>query len=527
MGKAYYCTPHMGGLDLRYIVSIDQGTTGTRCLVVDEMGRPLSWAYKEHKNIYPRPGWVEHDPLEILDAAKYVVGEALRGLPSREGRVAAVGVTNQRETTVIWNRRTGIPVYNAIVWQDTRTREQCDQLRAEGLENDPIHRLTGLYASTYFSATKIEWILKNVPGAEELARRGELAFGTIDTWLIWNLTKDVRENSGGAHVTDYSNASRTMLFDIEKLEWSEELLELFGIPAEIMPQPLPSIYRDYYGYTDLWGLVDDSVPVCGDLGDQQAALFGQTCYSPGDAKNTYGTGCFLLQNIGERPVLSRHGLLTTVAYSMERGRAVYAMEGSIAIAGSLLKWLAENIGLIGSPRESGEIAARAGEEGSAGVYFVPAFSGLFAPYWDPSARGLLIGLSAYTRKEHIVYAALESICWQTYDVVEAISRDTGVELSTLRVDGGASMNDMLMQLQADVLGCEVVRPEFTETTSLGAAYAAGLAAGVWRDLDELRGMWRASAIFRPRWSDERRLSGLRAWRAAVARSRNWLRDIES
>ncbi|MEM0381949.1 MAG: glycerol kinase GlpK [Nitrososphaerota archaeon] len=513
---------------MRLVVAIDQGTTGTRCLVLDESGRPVSWAYREHMNIYPMPGWVEHNPLEILEATKLVVSEAVRGVSTRDARVVAVGVTNQRETTVIWNRRTGQPLYNAIVWQDTRTRERCEELRKQGLEENLIHRVTGLYASTYFSATKIEWILKNVPEAMELARQGDLAFGTIDTWLIWNLTRSGdKGGEGAAHVTDYTNASRTMLFDIEKLKWSEDLLELFDIPVGIMPEPLPSIYKDYYGYTNLWGVLDIEAPVCGDLGDQQAALFGQACYGVGDAKNTYGTGCFLLQNIGEKPILSRHGLLTTVAYSMEPRRGVYAMEGSVAIAGSLLKWLAENIGLIGSPRESGEVAERTGEEGSAGVYFVPAFSGLFAPHWDPSARGLIIGLSAYTRREHIVHAALESICWQTYDVVESIEKDTGVRISSLRVDGGASMNDVLMQLQADVLGCEVVRPEFTETTSLGVGYAAGLAAGLWEGLDELRGMWRVSARFSPRWSAERRARGLRAWRAAVARSRNWLRDLES
>lgn len=514
-------------MDLKLIVSIDQGTTGTRCLIVDEEGRQVSWSYREHANYYPRPGWVEHDPREILEATKHVVGEALESVSLHESRVVAVGVTNQRETTVLWNKRTGLPVYNAIVWQDTRTRNRCDELREQGLEEDPIHRITGLYASTYFSATKIEWILKNVPEALELARKGELAFGNIDTWLIWNMTRGVGDNREGAHVTDYSNASRTMLFDLERLDWSEEMLELFGIPEDIMPTPLPSVYRDYYGFTTLWGKLRTAAPVCGDLGDQQAALFGQTCFSVGDAKNTYGTGCFLLQNIGERPKLSRRGLLTTVAYSLEKGSAVYAMEGSVAIAGSLIKWLAENLGLINSPRESGDVAAQTGEEGSAGVYFVPAFSGLFAPYWDPSARGLIIGLTSYTKREHIVHAALESICWQTYDVVESIQSDTGIKLSALRVDGGASMNDFLMQLQADVLGCEVIRPEFIELTSLGVAYAAGLAAGVWSGLDELRRLWRVSAVFRPRWSVERREKGLKAWRRALERSRRWLENLES
>jgi len=509
---------------LRYTVSIDQGTTGTRCLVVDEEGRPVSWAYKEHANIYPRPGWVEQDPLEILEATKAVLREALRGVNLEAGSVAGVGVTNQRETTVLWNKRSGIPVYNTIVWQDTRTRNRCDELRAQGLEEDTIHRLTGLYASTYFSATKIEWALKNVHKAQETARKGELAFGTIDSWLIWNMT---RRTNGGAHVTDYSNASRTMLFDIHKLDWSDELLSLFGIPDDIMPDPLPSIYSDYYGFTDLWGILGKEVPVCGDLGDQQAALVGQACYSVGDAKNTYGTGCFLLQNIGRTPKLSRHGLLTTVAYSSERGKATYAMEGSIAIAGSLLKWLAENLGIISSPRESGEVASRTGEEGSAGVYLVPAFSGLFAPYWDPTARGVIIGLSAYTRREHIIQAALESICWQVYDVVESIEKDTGIRLSVLKVDGGASMNDYLMQLQADILGCEVVRPEFAETTSLGAAFAAGLASDVWEDFETLRSLWRESAKFKPTWPVERRISGLKGWRAALNRARGWLREVES
>jgi glycerol kinase len=503
---------------LSVIVAIDQGTSGTRCLIVDEEGRPVSWAYRELRQIYPRPGWVEHDPLEILDSARLVVSEALSNLKD-DYRVEAVGVTNQRETTVVWDRRTGAPVYNAIVWQDTRTAGRCEELRRMGLEEDPIHRLTGLYASTYFSSTKAEWILQNVAGAAEMAKNGELLFGNIDTWLIWNMT---RASGREAHVTDYTNASRTMLFDINRLEWSRELLEIFNIPESMLPEALPSSFREHYGYTDLWGLLGRKVPVCGDLGDQQAALVGQTCFGIGDAKNTYGTGCFLVQNIGEIPAISRHGLLTTVGYSVERGKAIYAMEGSIAIAGSLLRWLAENLSIISSPRESEALARSVAHEGSAGVYFVPAFSGLFAPHWDQTARGLIIGLSGYTRREHIVHAALESICWQTYDVVEAIEADTGVRLNILRVDGGASQNNYLMQLQADILGCEVVRPRYIETTSIGAAYFAGLAAGVWHSFSDLKHMWVPEANFTPTWSEERRRNGLRAWRAAVERARGWL-----
>jgi glycerol kinase len=502
----------------RCVVAIDQGTTGTRCLIVDEDGRPISWAYREHRQIYPRPGWVEHDPLEIIESTRLVVSEALAGLGAGY-RVEAVGVTNQRETTVLWDRRQGTPIYNAIVWQDTRTMERCEKLRRMGLEEDPIHRLTGLYVSTYFSATKAEWILRNVEGSLERAGRGDLLLGTIDTWLIWNLT---RGSGKGAHVTDYSNASRTMLFDINRLEWSPDLLEIFGVDESMLPETLPSSYRDHYGYTDLWGLLGRYVPVCGDIGDQQAALVGQTCFSAGQAKNTYGTGCFLLQNIGETPRLSSHGLLTTVGYSTEKGRATYAMEGSIAIAGSLLKWLAENMGIISSPLETEEMARSVQSEGSAGVYLVPAFSGLFAPHWDPSARGLIIGLSAYTKREHMVHAALESICWQTYDVVEAIEADAAVRLTSLRVDGGASRNSYLMQLQADVLGREVVRPAFSETTSMGAAYIAGLAAGVWGSLRDLEKMWKPEATFKPTWPEERRLRGLMSWRAAVERARGWL-----
>jgi glycerol kinase len=503
---------------LSVIVAIDQGTSGTRCLIVDEEGRPVSWAYRELRQIYPRPGWVEHDPLEILDSARLVVSEALSNLKD-DYRVEAVGVTNQRETTVVWDRRTGAPVYNAIVWQDTRTAGRCEELRRMGLEEDPIHRLTGLYASTYFSSTKAEWILQNVAGAAEMAKNGELLFGNIDTWLIWNMT---RASGREAHVTDYTNASRTMLFDINRLEWSRELLEIFNIPESMLPEALPSSFREHYGYTDLWGLLGRKVPVCGDLGDQQAALVGQTCFGIGDAKNTYGTGCFLVQNIGEIPAISRHGLLTTVGYSVERGKAIYAMEGSVAIAGSLLRWLAENLSIISSPRESEALARSVAHEGSAGVYFVPAFSGLFAPHWDQTARGLIIGLSGYTRREHIVHAALESICWQTYDVVEAIEADTGVRLNILRVDGGASQNNYLMQLQADILGCEVVRPRYIETTSIGAAYFAGLAAGVWHSFSDLKCMWVPEANFTPTWSEERRRNGLRAWRAAVERARGWL-----
>jgi glycerol kinase len=503
---------------LSVIVAIDQGTSGTRCLIVDEEGRTVSWAYRELRQIYPRPGWVEHDPLEILDSARLVVSEALSNLKD-DYRVEAVGVTNQRETTVVWDRRTGAPVYNAIVWQDTRTAGRCEELRRMGLEEDPIHRLTGLYASTYFSSTKAEWILQNVAGAAEMAKNGELLFGNIDTWLIWNMT---RASGREAHVTDYTNASRTMLFDINRLEWSRELLEIFNIPESMLPEALPSSFREHYGYTDLWGLLGRKVPVCGDLGDQQAALVGQTCFGIGDAKNTYGTGCFLVQNIGEIPAISRHGLLTTVGYSVERGKAIYAMEGSVAIAGSLLRWLAENLSIISSPRESEALARSVAHEGSAGVYFVPAFSGLFAPHWDQTARGLIIGLSGYTRREHIVHAALESICWQTYDVVEAIEADTGVRLNILRVDGGASQNNYLMQLQADILGCEVVRPRYIETTSIGAAYFAGLAAGVWHSFSDLKRMWVPEANFTPTWSEERRRNGLRAWRAAVERARGWL-----
>lgn len=488
-------------------------------MVYDEDARKISYSYVEHRQIYPRPGWVEHDPMEIWENTVRV----LRGAVERAGigfaDIAAIGVTNQRETTVAWDARTGAPVYNAIVWQDTRTTRLCEELRGEGLERD-IRRKTGLTISTYFSATKMKWILDNVHGAREKAERGELLFGTIDTWIIWNLTGG---SGGGKHVTDPSNASRTMLMDIRRLEWDSELLEIFGIPEKALPEIRPSSPEEPYGYTSE-RLFGTKVPVSADLGDQQAALFGQTAFSPGEAKNTYGTGNFLLMNIGGEPKISRHGLLTTVAYKLAGKNVVYGLEGSVAVTGAAIQWLRDNLGLIGEAREIDELAERAGEERSAGVYFVPAFSGLYAPYWDMTARGLIIGLTRFVRKEHLAYATLEAIALRTVDVARAMEADSGMGVSMLKVDGGAAKSNILLQIQADLLGVPVTRPANTETTSLGAAFAAGLAADMWKGLDELRRLWRPDRTFDPKMPPEERERIYGEWMKAVERARGWLSE---
>ena len=508
----------------KYVAAVDQGTTGTRCMILDAESNIIGWAYEEHRQIYPMPGWVEHDPIEIWEKTRYVISETLKhsGVDSRE--IVAIGVTNQRETTVIWDPKTGKPLANAIVWQDTRTKDICEQLRKENYEETLIHPRTGVFSFTYFSGPKIKWLLENVPGLMEKAKKGEVKFGTIDSWLIWNLTGGP---NGGVHVTDYTNASRTMLMDIEKLDWCREILELLKIPDAILPEIRPSSDKSIYGYTKPDGPFGAEIPVCGDLGDQQAALVGQVCFERGMAKNTYGTGCFLLQNIGTKPELSKHGLLTTVAYSFEAGKCAYALEGSIAVTGAAIQWLRDNLKIISSASETEAIAKSVEQEGSGGVYFVPAFSGLFAPYWDLDARGVIVGLTRFIRREHIVHATLESICYQTRDVLESIASDTGSRLTELKVDGGAATNDYLMQLQADIIGTKVIRPKVTETTSLGCVYAAGLAVGFWKDLDELRKLWKVDKVFQPRWSEEKREKMYRGWKAAVNRAKGWLKDIST
>jgi glycerol kinase len=494
--------------------AVDQGTTGTRFMIFDRQGQVVSSMYQEHRQIYPQPGWVEHDASEIWAKTRRVIGGVLAESGVAVGDIAGIGITNQRETAVVWDPQTGESLYNAIVWQDTRTRDLCQQLQADGLEAT-FRAKAGLPIATYFSGPKIKWILDNVPGVRRKAERGEALFGNIDTWLIWNLTGGP---DGGAHVTDVTNASRTMLMDLRTLDWDAELLSTLSIPCQMLPRIRPSSDPAHYGHTLVKGPVGGAVPICGDLGDQQAALFGQTCYTPGEAKNTYGTGCFMLLNTGAEAVPSTSGLLTTVAYGLPEG-TTYALEGSIAITGAAVQWLRDNLGLIQSAAETETVAQSVADAG--GIYFVPAFSGLFAPYWDMDARGVIVGLTRYVTKAHLVRATLEAICYQTCDVLEAMRADSGIELAALKVDGGATVNNFLMQLQADVVGVPVVRPTVHETTALGAAYAAGLAAGLWSGLDELRANWSVDRTFTPQWDEDRRAAGYRGWQRAVERTRGW------
>jgi len=499
----------------RYAAALDQGTTGTRFMIFDKEGQLVSSCYEEHTQIYPRPGWVEHDPLEIWEKTQRVIVGALEKGEVDPQEIAAIGVTNQRETTVVWNPRTGEPLHNAIVWQDTRTRQICQELIADGLE-ETFRAKVGLPVATYFSGPKLKWLLDNVPGLREKAERGEAVFGTIDTWVIWNLTGGP---DGGAHVTDVTNASRTMLMDLTTLDWDDELLEILGVPRQMLPQIRPSSDPALYGTTSADGPLGAPLPVSGDLGDQQAALFGQACYAPGEAKNTYGTGCFMLLNTGTSPVPSQSGLLTTVAYGLPEG-TTYALEGSIAITGAAVQWLRDNLRLIRDAAETEEIAQSVEDAG--GIYFVPAFSGLFAPYWDMDARGVIVGLTRYVNRAHLVRATLEAICYQTRDVLEAMRADSEIELTALKVDGGATVNNFLMQLQADILGVPVIRPKINETTALGAAYAAGLAVGLWSDLEELRANWGVDRVFEPQWDEARREAAYGGWKRAVERSRGWV-----
>jgi len=485
-------------------------------MIFDHSGQVISIAQKEHEQIYPKPGWVEHDPMEIWERTQEVVKEAVAKAGAEPGDIAAVGVTNQRETTIVWDRKTGKPYYNAIVWQDTRTKEICDELALDGGQ-DRFRPKVGLPLATYFSGPKIKWILDNVEGVREAAERGDAIFGNIDTWEIWWLTGGP---DGGAHVTDVSNASRTMLMNLETLDWDDEILGILGIPRQMLPRIVPSSDPNIWGTTPKDGPFGDAIPVCGDLGDQQAALVGQTCYSVGEAKNTYGTGCFMLLNTGTTPVPSKSGLLTTLAYKIGDAPAVYALEGSIAITGALVQWLRDNLGLISKSAEIEELAKTVEDNG--GIYFVPAFSGLFAPYWRSDARGVIVGLTRYINRGHLARAALEATAYQTREVLDAMKKDSGVELKALKVDGGMVYNELLMQFQADILGVPVVRPKVAETTSLGAAYAAGLAVGFWDNLEDLRANWQVDKSWDPKMDEETRERLYKGWLKAIERTFNWV-----
>ncbi len=494
----------------KYVAAIDQGTTSTRCIIFDHSGGVVSSHQLEHTQIYPQAGWVEHDPLEIWARIQDVLRAALQRAGLSPADLAAIGVTNQRETTLVWNPRTGQPYHNAIVWQDTRTDRICAALGQEEGQ-DRFRAQTGLPLATYFSGPKIRWLLDNVPGLRAAAERGEAVFGNMDTWAIWQLTGGT---SGGAHVTDVTNASRTMLMNLHTLDWDDELLAALDIPRRMLPEIRPSSDPTLYGYTL------GKVPVCGDLGDQQAALVGQTCFGVGEAKNTYGTGCFMLLNTGTMAVPSKHGLLTTVGYKIGQEPAVYALEGSIAITGALVQWLRDNLGFFEFSKHIEDYAAEVSDSG--GIYFVPAFSGLFAPYWQSDARGLIVGLTRYITKSHICRAALEATAYQTREVLEAMEQDSGVKLTALKVDGGMVVNKLLMQFQADLLGVPVVRPVVAETTALGAAYAAGLAVGYWDNLEDLRQNWQVGRTWQPAMADETRAKLYRGWKKAIERSMHWL-----
>jgi glycerol kinase len=495
-----------------YVGAVDQGTTSTRFIVFDQSGEIVTTAQKEHQQIYPQPGWVEHDAEEIWQRTVEVITAAMQQADLRPEDLAAIGITNQRETTVVWNRKTGKPVANAIVWQDTRVADYVDELSRDGGQQR-FRAKTGLPLTTYFSALKIRWLLENVPGVREQAAAGDALFGNIDSFLVWRLTGG---REGGVHVTDVTNASRTQLMNLQSLEWDPELLEVFGIPEAMLPRICSS---SEVHCAALLSPVK-GVPIAGILGDQQAALVGQTCFQPGEAKNTYGTGCFLLMNTGAAPVESHYGLLTTVAYKFGAQPATYALEGSVAITGALVQWLRDNLGLIETSADIESLALT--EEDNGGVYFVPAFSGLYAPYWKSSARGVIAGLTRFANKGHLARAALEATAFQTREVVEAMERDSGIELATLRVDGGMVGNDLLMQFQADQLNRRVVRPRVMETTALGAAYAAGLAVGFFKDTEELRTSWAVDQTWTPASEKGKRDEMYRLWKKAVTRSFYWV-----
>lgn len=495
----------------KYIIAMDQGTTSSRCILFDKAGNICSSAQKEFAQYYPKPGWVEHDPHEIWSSQMAVAIEAMGKIGADAGDIAAIGITNQRETTIVWDKKTGNPVYPAIVWQCRRTSDMIEELKQDGFA-DKIREKTGLIPDAYFSATKIKWILDYVDGAREAAERGDLLFGTVDTWLIWKLTK------GQVHVTDYTNASRTMLFDIYKRQWDEEILEYFNIPKSMLPEVKPS--SCIYGYTNE-NLIGGSIPISGAAGDQQSALFGQCCFRAGDVKNTYGTGCFLLMHTGKQAVRSEHGLLTTIAVNPD-GTPGYALEGSVFVAGAAIQWLRDEMQILNSAPES-ELYCLSVPDTN-GVYVVPAFTGLGAPYWDQYARGAVLGLTRGAGKAHLIRATVESLAYQVTDVIHAMEKDSGMKLSFLRVDGGASANNFLMQFQSDLLDAQVVRPSCIETTALGAAYMAGLAAGFWKDAEEIRQNWKQEREFSPSVEPEKREDLLKGWQKAVRCTFQWAKD---
>ena len=490
----------------KYVMALDAGTTSNRCILFNEKGEICSMAQKEFRQFFPNPGWVEHDANEIWSSMLGVSVEAMNMIGAAASDIAAIGITNQRETSIVWNKETGEPIYNAIVWQCRRTSDIADGLKKKGLE-EVYRKKTGLIIDAYFSATKIKWILDNVKGARELANEGKLLFGTVETWLIWKFTK------GAVHVTDYSNASRTMLFNINDLCWDKEILQELDIPESMLPTPVPS--SQIYGYTDLCGV---QVPVAGIAGDQQAALFGQGCFSKGEAKNTYGTGCFLLMNTGDTICRSKNGLLTTIAISLN-GKVEYALEGSVFVGGAVIQWVRDGLRMIQESRDSEYYAQKVPDNG--GVYIVPAFTGLGAPYWDMYARGAIVGITRGTTQNHIIRAAEESIAYQSYDLVHAMELDVGQPITALKVDGGASRDQFLMQFQADILNKTVLRPAIRETTALGAAYLAGLATGVWKDRDEIRSLWHCNMTFTPAMPEAERARLLSGWHKAVGRSSDW------
>lgn len=490
----------------QYILALDQGTTSSRAILFDKQQNIIGISQKEFTQHYPKEGWVEHDPMEIYSSQYAVMMEVIAQSGVDVKDIKGIGITNQRETTILWDAKTGRPVYNAIVWQCRRTADRIDQLKQQGLE-EYIRKTTGLVPDAYFSATKIAWILDHVPQGRERAKKGEILFGTVDSWLIWKLS------GGKVHVTDYTNASRTMLFNINTLSWDEKLLDALDIPMQMLPQVKNS--SEIYAYTTIQG---EEIPIAGIAGDQQAALFGQCCFEQGQAKNTYGTGCFLLMNTGDRPCFSQNGLITTIAIGLN-GKVQYALEGSVFVGGAVIQWIRDEMRFINESKDAEYYAQKVEDTG--GVYLVPAFTGLGAPHWDMYARGCIIGITRGTKREHIIRAAQESIAYQSYDLVKAMEKDTGVSIRELKVDGGASRDAFLMQFQADVLDCEVRRPMIRETTALGAAYLAGLAVGVWKDTDEIRKLWNCDTVFQSQMKAERREKLLRDWHRAVERSKGW------
>ena len=500
----------------KFIGALDQGTTSTRFIVFDHGGRIKGQDQKEHDQIFPQPGWVEHDPTEIWKNTQDVMRGGLLNAGVKGADLAAIGITNQRETTVVWNRHTGKPYGNAIVWQCTRTDNICRELMKEGGQ-DRFRETTGLPIAAYFSGPKIKWILDHFPESRTAALKGDALFGTMETWVIWWLTGGPK---GGAHVTDVTNASRTLLMDLKTLAWDNRILEILHIPPQMLPKIVPSSDEEIWGFTDPDGPLEEKIPVCGALGDQQAALVGQACFKKGEAKNTYGTGCFLLLNTGPEPVPSKHGLITTVAYQMRGQKPTYALEGSIAMGGALVQWFRDNLGLIKTAPDIEELAGTVADNG--GMFIVPAFSGLFAPYWRDDARGVMVGLTRYIHKGHMARAVLEACAYQTRDILEAMNKDAGHPLPSLKVDGGMVENDLLMQIQADVLNVPVIRPRIAETTALGAAYAAGLAVGFWSSQEELRKNWSEDRSWQPNLAKEKRDAGYRNWKRAVMKTFDWV-----